>query len=64
MGLGSHNNKVGYPKKGVWYEPTGKRATLQKAAKAEAPPRTWQGTAATLEIPDAALLSDKVYPNE
>ena len=23
LGLGSQNRKVGYPKKGVWYEPTG-----------------------------------------
>ena len=23
LGLGSQNHKVGYPKKGVWYEPTG-----------------------------------------
>ena len=24
VGLGFYNRKVGYPKKGVWYEPTGK----------------------------------------
>ena len=24
MGIGSLNHKVGYPKKGVWYEPTGR----------------------------------------
>ena len=23
LGLGFRNHKVGYPKKGVWYEPTG-----------------------------------------
>ena len=24
LALGSYNYKVGYPKKGVWYEPTGR----------------------------------------
>ena len=23
LGLGSYNQNVGYPRKGVWYEPTG-----------------------------------------
>ena len=29
LGLGSQNHKVGYPTKGVWYEPTGRTLTLK-----------------------------------
>ena len=30
LGLGSQNHRVGYPKKGVWYEPTGRYSASYK----------------------------------
>ena len=32
MGLGSHNRKVGYPKKGIWYESTGRSIGLPSSS--------------------------------